>query len=101
MKPLEVGHILYTRDGRKSGNLTVVWVGESESLLQKDQDGNVIDIWDTTEVWVVSDYGNLIKTKMYILSNAIDSKQYFATYGKTTSTHKYHNYRETHPEEFI
>lgn len=98
MKPLEVGHILYTRDGRKSGNLTVVWVGDKNIMSRTF--GATYEI-DVTEVWVMSDYGNLIKTKMYVIANSIQDKQYFATLGRTTDTHKYHNYRETHPEEFI
>lgn len=101
MKPLEVGHILYTKDGRKSGNLTVVWIGEQNALVRKTENGEVIANIDITPIWVISDYGNLVKTKMYTLKNAIETKQFYATYGKTTDTHKYHNYKENYPEEFI
>lgn len=81
---LQINDILYTKDGRKSGNLTLVDIYTSHGVL---------------EIYVfMSDYGNIIRTTLNALEN---SKYFFKIPGHATEDHKYFNYKQTHPEEFI
>jgi len=77
-RSIEVNDILFTKDGRKTGNLTV------------------IDVLDTYYV-CISDYGN----KLTILKSESLTKHFYSKLGKADSTHKYYNYKENHPEEFV
>ena len=87
IKPFTINDILYTKDGRKSGNLTCVHITSDELPL----------------VYFVSDYGNLIHYKEAWLDNVRTAafKNYYATRGTCKTGHKYYNYYNTHPEMFI
>ena len=87
----EINDIIYTKDGRKSGNLTVVDINEVS--FWKDHP----DI-KFTEYTCMSDYGNVVKT---LFGSPSFKKQFYSKPGKATSTHKYYNYKQSHPEEFI
>ncbi len=81
---LQINDILYTKDGRKSGNLTVVDIYISHETLQ---------------VYVLmSDYGNIIRTTLSAFKNI---KYFFKTIGHATKGHKYFNHKQNHPELFI
>lgn len=86
---LQPGDILYTKDGRKSGNLTVIEVKRDHPL----RGDFVIDL-----LVAISDYGNIVKA---IYSPDSLAKQFYVATGKTTPTHKYHDYLANHPEYFI
>lgn len=83
---LQVNDILYTKDGRKSGNLLVISVS---TKLYKGKESYFYEF--------ISDYGNKISG---FLSDKM-SKQFYVKPGKATPTHKYYNYKENHPEEYI
>jgi len=78
----KINDIIYTKDGRKSGNLTV------------------IDETDKTYL-VISDYGNILPISKSKIGTETYLKQFFATTGYAEESHKYHNYKEYHPEMFI
>lgn len=86
----QINDIIYTKDGRKSGNLCIVDIvyvtlfGDSEHLVPK--------------YICMSDYGNRVETFLAFPSTW---KQFYKTPGKASHTHKYYNYKQTHPEEFI
>ena len=75
-----VNDILYTKDGRKCGNLCVIAV-------------------DPAKVTCISDYGNIVS--FYPSSPKSFPKQFYKTLGKAGSTHKHHNYYLNHPEALI
>ena len=83
---LQVNDILYTKDGRKSGNLTVI------SVTTKQRKGE-----DKLYYEFISDYGTIVSG---FLHPSFD-KQFFKTIGKATPTHKYYNYKHNYPEKFI
>jgi len=93
----QINDIIYTKDGRRSGNLTVVdrypsgFSNERSLKYSKPLE----EKFPYTYV-VISDYGNLSKAKYGFASD-----QFFVVPGKARSTHKYYNYKEKHPEEFI
>lgn len=77
--------IFYTKDGRKSGNLTVI----------HSYDAPLYEERTYRKYICMSDYGNLVKVSGIHLGNP---KQFYKTTGIATSTHKYYNYIESHPE---
>lgn len=83
---LQVNDILYTKDGRKSGNLTVI------SVTTKQRNGK-----DSLFYEFISDYGTIIRGFLH----PSFGKQFFKTIGKATPTHKYYNYKHNYPEKFI
>lgn len=86
--PFTVGDILYTKDGRKSGNLACV---------------HIQDIDDFQRVYFMSDYGNLV-TFTESWSDAARTRafrHFFAKRGTVSLTHKYFDYYNTHPEVFL
>lgn len=86
----QINDILYTKDGRKSGNLTIVDITQVQFWLDTDA---------TIPRYIcMSDYGNRVET---YLSQPAFNKQFYTKPGKATATHKYYNYKQTHPEEFI
>ena len=91
---LKVNDILYTKDGRICGNCVVVDV----NLDHITQIFNCTVNIPTPTIQVVSDYGNLITWRLDIKSL---SKQFYKHTGTATSTHKYYNYRENYPEDFL
>lgn len=84
----QINDILYTKDGRKCGNLIIVDIVQTQ--VTKD---TYLPIYTC-----MSDYGNMIKTW---LNEKSTKKQFYTTPGKATESHKYYNYKETHPEMFI
>ena len=88
LSSLKPNDILYTKDGRKSGNLCVIEV-INHVLLS----GITVPL-----VVAISDYGNIVKFN-YIPERL--SKQFYTNTGTADSTHKYHNYKLTHPEYSI
>ena len=82
---LKPNDILFTKDGRKSGNLTVIELTYSPPIT-------------TPIVVAISDYGNIIRFT-YNLETL--RKQFYLKTGKTTPTHKYHDYILDHPEYLI
>lgn len=86
----QINDILYTKDGRKSGNLTIVDVTQVQFWLDSDE--------TTTRYTCMSDYGNRIET--YLAKPAFHER-FFTKPGKAKEGHKYYNYKQTHPEEFI
>lgn len=93
MKPFKINDILYTKDGRKSGNLTIVDINPNYFLGRP----GLPKSGPFTYVTAMSDYGN----KVNFISEINSFDYFFATRGKATKGHKYYNYKETHPEEFI
>lgn len=89
---LKINDILYTKDGRKCGNCVVVSI-DLDHIVQM----HGYDI-DYPTIQVISDYGNLVTWRLS-MSNL--SKQFYKHTGVADSTHKYHNYRENYPEEFL
>ena len=86
----KINDILYTKDGRKAGNLTVVAV-EPTKLFDNSL--------TTYNVYIcMSDYGNKVRSAF---AEPAFSKQFFKTPGKATQSHKFYNYKEQYPEEFI
>ena len=85
---IQLNDILYTKNGRKSGNLTVIDIVE----------GSFIHGHATYYVECISDYGN--KIKLYPEMQNI-YKQYYKQHGKAAEGHKYYNYYENHPEDLI
>lgn len=87
-KQFQINDIIYTKNGKVTGNLTVV----------------DIQIIDTTiglhlkKYICMSDYGNMVEC-YFTASNF--TKYFYTKPGKASSTHKYYNYKENHPEEFI
>ena len=86
---LKPNDILYTKDGRKSGNLTVIEIKRDHHI----RDDFVIDM-----LVAISDYGNIVKC---IYSPDTLRKQFYLKTGKTTPTHKYHDYKLNYPEYSI
>jgi len=91
---LKVNDILYTKDGRKSGNCVVVNIN-LDSTTQPFALNLRIPI---PTVQVVSDYGNLVTWHLNVKSL---SKQFYKHTGVATATHKHYNYRENYPEDFL
>lgn len=88
VKPFTVGDILYTKDGRKSGNITCVHIQQHGEFQL---------------VYFMSDYGNLVKFTE-IWNDDWRSQQFryfFIKRGTVNTTHKYYNYYNTHPEMFL
>ncbi len=81
---LEINDILYTKDGRKTGNLTVVDV-----IDHKTTNGLIY-------YKCISDYGTTVH-----ISNFQNLKQWYKETGTASKSHKYYNYKERFPEEFI
>lgn len=78
----EINDILYTKDGRLVGNLTIVDKVMTERGI---------------EYIAISDYGNKITVPSWL--NLGELVYYKA--GKADATHKYYNYKENYPEDFI
>ncbi len=89
LSSLKPNDILYTKDGRKSGNLCVIEVIESFQLPI----GGTIPL-----VVAISDYGNIVK--FYYMPSKL-AKQFYTDTGTADSTHKYHNYKLNYPEYSI
>ena len=87
-----VNDIIYTRDGRKSGNLVVIAVDEAYDT-QTNLYGKVL------RLTAISDYGNIIHLFPELSKNF--SKQFFKTLGKATPTHKHYDYYLNHPEALL
>ena len=85
---LKPNDILYTKDGRKSGNLCVI-----EVIDQVLPSTTIIPL-----VVAISDYGNIVK---FLHSPAELSKQFYTNTGTADSTHKYYNYKLNYPEYSI
>lgn len=85
----EINDILYTKDGRKSGNLVVI---DKYPTNPNPKIFNLV----ATRYQLISDYGNIIES--YLLNY---KKQFYAKTGKATESHKYYNYKLNHPELFL
>ena len=85
---LKPNDILFTKDGRKSGNLTII-----EIIPNYHSYTGIINL-----VVAISDYGNIIRFT-YNLETL--RKQFYLKTGKTTPTHKYHDYKLNYPEYSI
>lgn len=104
MRTYEINDILYTKDGRKVGNLVIL----SKTLKQLSDFPEVIqDIIskhlpeNATSFYTyeaISDYGNIITISDVSLKA---NNQFFKVPGKADITHKHYNYKQTHPEDFI
>lgn len=81
---LKPNDILYTKDGRKSGNLVIIEILDPELMLPT--------------VVAISDYGNIVK---FVPNVRNLSKQFYVNTGTTTPTHKYHDYKLNYPEYSI
>lgn len=90
---LKPNDILYTRDGRKSGNIIVIDVIDCEYHIGGDPDCSI----SYQILWGISDYGNQVRWR--IGPNLW--KQFYKTLGHATPTHKYYDYKLNHPEELI
>jgi hypothetical protein len=88
LSSLKPNDILYTKDGRKSGNLCVIEVIDNYQLPS--------GIYPL--IIAISDYGNIVK---FLHSPAELAKQFYTNTGTTDSTHKYHNYKLNYPEYSI
>lgn len=88
---LQINDILYTKDGRKSGNLTIIDIVQVQFWID-------VETPTYPKYICMTDYGNRIET--YLASPAI-KKQFYTKPGKATEGHKYFNYKQSHPEEFI
>lgn len=88
MKPFNVGGILYTKDGRRTGNLACVHIQDLD-FLQK--------------VYFMPDYSNLVTFTETWLDDLRKErfKHFYAKRGNTSPTHKYYDYYNKHPEMFI
>ena len=85
---LKPNDILFTKDGRKSGNLTII-----EVIPNYHSYTAIINL-----VVAISDYGNIIRFA-YNLETL--RKQFYLKTGRTTPTHKYHDYKLNYPEYSI
>ena len=80
----EVNDILHTKDGRKTGNLTIIKIFKNEEGIEM--------------LWCISDYGNQVKhlnTKNYL------ENYFYKIAGKASSSHKYFDYINKNPELFV
>lgn len=84
MNKYKINDILYTKNGKLCGNLTIIDIQHTDTE-------NVI-------YTCISDYGNIINTT---LNGPSFSKQFYLKTGKTTPTHKYHDYKLNYPEYSI
>ena len=83
---LKINDILYTKDGRRSGNLCVI-----------DVKTNLNTALMYSEAYTcLSDYGNRV-----IISSSSELEGFFKSIGKAKDGHKYYNYKMRFPEEFI
>ena len=90
-----VNDILYTRDGRKCGNLVVIAVDPAFEFTHTPHS----ILGPTLRITCISDYGNVIN--LYPNLSKTFSKQFYKTLGKADSTHKHHNYYLNHPEALL
>ena len=90
-----VNDILYTRDGRKCGNLCIIAVDPTFTFPNSPQDL----LGPTLCITCISDYGNVIN--LYPTLSKSFSKQFYKTLGKADSTHKHHDYYLNHPEVLL
>ena len=81
---LKPNDILYTKDGRRSGNLTIIEILDPDAFVPT--------------VVAISDYGNIVKFMPSVRSL---TKQFYLDTGTADSTHKYHNYKLNYPEYSI
>lgn len=81
---LKPNDILYTKDGRKSGNLVIIEILHSGSA--------------SPIAVAISDYGNIVK---FIINMPRLAKQFYLDTGTADPTHKYHNYKLNYPEYSI
>jgi len=79
----QVNDILYTKDGRATGNLTVVKVYEDNGV---------------TKIVCYSDYGNQVIHDAHQIINGI---YFFEVIGHATLNHKYRDYVNENPEIFV
>ena len=85
---LKPNDILFTKDGRKSGNLTII-----EVIPNYHSYAGITDL-----VVAISDYGNIVRFT-YNLETL--RKQFYLKTGTATPTHKYHDYKLNYPEYSI
>ena len=85
---LKPNDILFTKDGRKSGNLTII-----EVIPNYHSYTGIINL-----VVAISDYGNIVK---FIINMPRLAKQFYLDTGTADPTHKYHNYKLNYPEYSI
>ena len=83
----QVNDIIYTKNGKVSGNLTIV------DIRQLDLTHSTITIYIC-----MSDYGNMVERTFL---GAGFSKYFYVRPGKAGPGHKYYNYKESNPELFI
>ena len=81
MRKYKINDILYTKDGRKSGNLVII---------------DLVEQWNQIYYLCISDYGNTIT-----INSTSKLTGFFKEPGIATESHKHHNYKELNPEEFI
>ncbi len=91
---MEINDILYTKDGRKSGNLVIIDKYEGDlDVPGATYEPSTIKI---TFYKAISDYGNIIT-----ITDASPMANFFKEVGYATDTHKYHNYKLKNPDQFI
>lgn len=93
---IQVNSILYTKDGRKSGNLTCIHIKKLLSNLPIPEEERIL----VYEYWFMSDYGDLIKVFNFRFE-MYRAKQFYSKLGIANESHKYYNYIESHPELLI
>lgn len=88
LSSLKPNDIVYTKDGRKSGNLCIIEV--IDHVLPS---GTIVPL-----VVAISDYGNIVK--FHHMPDKL-SKRFFTITGTADSTHKFYNYKLNYPEYSI
>jgi hypothetical protein len=86
-----VNDILYTKDGRKSGNLTVIDAKRVNVKVINDTEINFYKVYEC-----ISDYGNFVS-----ISSASELNGFYKELGKAAEGHKYFNYKKLNPELFV
>lgn len=92
----KINDIIYTKDGRRSGNLTVIAIHpyvcpEPLAFILAEEN---LDI-PTIQYEAISDYGNVVRF------TRINTKHFFTKPGHANEAHKYYNYYENYPEELL
>jgi hypothetical protein len=77
----KINDILFTKDGRKIGNVTII---------------DIVEIHRDTYYKCITDYGNILDID---IENPLSN--FFKSPGKANESHKFYNYKEKHPELFV
>ena len=90
---LEPNAILFTKDGRKCGNMLVVDIDYEHYYEFRGH-----TFGPCTLLTAISDYGNLVTWK---LDKEDLKKQFYVKSKLADSSHKHYDYKLKYPEEFL